>query len=443
MFEHLDDPSPPSASARALGTVLARAARLRRRRRASAVAVIAVTAAALGLAGVLVPRAAEPASTAFDVHTGLLATGTPVPTSDLADVVFIDDHRGFALALHDQQTVLATSGDGGLTWQVVNDDLPAGSPAQLEFADATHGYLWGGSPSATGAVALWVTSDGGRSWTRAPVGPVVSDVSAIGPDVWAVVGTCPISATTHGAPCAVTVAVSGDNGITWSPTPTGPPVSENSGLSVDDQDIELARITPARAYVLTFAAAGPLTGTPAGRLAYTADGGATWQARRDPCPAGFAAGEQIAASGTDDLWLVCASQASAGSQAKALYRSHDGGATWTLASAANVRVLSGGVTLRAPGTLPAQGYVSPYSLGHDNLAVLTPSVAWLFPDRTGVFRTNDGGRSWRRVVPLARAGLVVGASGNVVFVDATHGWVCETGAGLWRTTDGTTWTRLG
>ena len=141
--------------------------------------------------------------------------------------------------------------------------------------------------------------------------------------------------------------------------------------------------------------------------------------------------------------MICASQASAGTQAKALYRSSDGGAHWALAAAANAPVLTGGQALGAAGGLPAGGYVTPYSLGHENLAVLTPTEAWLFPDRSGVFDTTDGGRTWSPVTGLAQAGLVEGGTGNVVFVDATHGWVCEAGTGLWRTTDGKNWQRLG
>jgi len=131
------------------------------------------------------------------------------------------------------------------------------------------------------------------------------------------------------------------------------------------------------------------------------------------------------------------------SQAKALYRSSDGGQHWTLTAAANAPVLSGNVSLPAAGGLPVDGYVSPYSLGHQGLAVLTPDKAWLFPDRSGVFRTTDGGRAWTPVDGLVRAGLVGGGSGNIVFVDADHGWVCEVGAGLWRTTDGVHWRHLG
>jgi len=449
MFEHLDDPSPPGASAHALRTVLARAARLRRRHAASAVTAVTavgVVTLALGLViGLAVPRSqpATPAFTAFDTHVGPVATGTPVPLANLADVVFVSDSRGFGLAFHGEDTVLAATDDGGDSWRVVDDAPPAALPAQLDFADADHGYLWGGLPSAQGAVPLWSTSDGGHTWVKAPVGPVVSDVSAIGSDVWAVVGTCPINSSSVAAACAVTVEVSLDDGATWQATPAAPPVSEEPGLSVADQDLELARITSHRAYVLSFAPSRTAGGASLGQLGYTADGGQTWVTRPDPCPTYFDVGQEIAASGTNDLWMVCGSEPSTGSQAKGLFRSSDGGQHWALTAAANVPALSGKVSLAAAGGLPPDGYVSPLSLGHENLAVLTPQDAWVFPDQSGVFQTTDGGHTWSPVSGLARAGLVGGGTGNVVFVDADHGWVCEVGAGLWRTTDGVRWQHLG
>jgi photosystem II stability/assembly factor-like uncharacterized protein len=423
--------------------VLARAARLRRRRATSALGVVVVGALALGVVIGVAVSGPTPSQTfaAFDSQTGLLAPGTPVPSSDLASAVFVGDQHGFALVVHGTQTLLAVSGDGGGTWTVADPNLPVSFPAQFEFADDAHGYLWGGPPSSTGTLPLWVTANGGRTWARAGIGPVVSDVSAIGPDVWAVVGTCPIGPAA-GPPCPVVLEVSTDNGTTWSAATAAPPVSENAEVAVSDQNIELARITRARAYVLTFAARAGSAGT-AGALTYTADGGQTWTARPDPCPAYFDFGEQIAASGNDDLWLMCASQASAGSQAKALYRSGDGGGHWRLAAAANAPVLSGQTVLGAGGGLPVGGYVTPYSLGHENLAVLTSTDAWLFPDRSGVFETTDGGKTWSAVAGLDKAGLADGGTGNVVFVDSTHGWVCEPGNALWRTSDGRNWQRLG
>jgi hypothetical protein len=443
MLEHLDDPSPPEPTAQALGTVLERSYRLRRRRSLSAATGAGVMALALGvLIGSVLVRSSAPVSTDFATRAGV-ATGTAVPLSDLEDVTFVSDSVGFGLAGHGAQTALAETENGGDTWQVVQGDLPAKYPTQILFANSTRGYLWGGAPSTDGALPLWLTSDGGRRWVEAPIGPVVSDVSAIGSDVWAMVGTCFIGASEPAGSCPVILEVSVDGGATWAASGSSPPLTESSALSISDQDVELARMTNEHAYVLSFVPNATGTGSSSGQLVFTSDGGQTWSPRSDPCPSRFDFGEQIAGSGTQDLWLMCASQASGGTQAKALYRSTDGGHNWTLAAAANAPVLSGNVVLPAGGGLPAGGYVSPYSLGHEDFAVLSPTTAWLFPDRAGVFETSSGGLRWKPVDALANAGFAWGGAGNVVFVNATHGWVCETGTGLWRTSDGESWQRLG
>ncbi len=439
MFGHLDDPSPPEPTTTTLATVLARSARLRRRRTVWGTASIAVAALAAGIAlGSVLSPSPRPVDAGFSSQAGA-APGTAVPSSDVEAPVFVSRTEGYALAPHGTRTALVESSDGGGRWQVVNGNLPAQYPTQVEFTDTTHGYLWGGEPSSDGAAPLWVTDDGGSQWAQAPIGPVVSDVSAIRSDVWAVVGTCFLRVNAPDS-CPVSLEISHDYGGTWAPSLSAPPIAENSALSLSDQDVELARMSHAHAYVLSFDPRGNTSGT--GQLAYTPDAGATWVRRVDPCPAYFAFGEELAGSGTQDLWMVCASQASAGTQAKALYRSYDGGLTWALTSAANAPVLSGNAVLPASGGLPVGGYVAPYSLGHQNLAVLSPTTAWLFPVRGLVFETTDGGRSWAPVAGLAKAGFGSGGAGSVTFIDSSHGWVSQGGSGLWRTTDGVNWTRL-
>jgi photosystem II stability/assembly factor-like uncharacterized protein len=439
MFGHLDDRSPPEPTAATLGAVLERSARLRRRRTVSGTASIAVVALVVGIVlGSLLSRSPGPVDAGFSSQAGA-APGTAVPLSDVEVPVFVSQTTGFALAPHGTQTALVESSDGGSRWHVVNGNLPGRYPTQVEFTDSSHGYLWGGEPSSDGAAPLWVTDDGGSQWTQAPIGPVVSDVSAIRFDVWAVVGTCFLSVSAP-ASCPVSLEISHDFGHTWAASRSAPPIVENSALSLSDQDVELARMSHADSYILSFDPRTNASGT--GQLVYTPDGGKTWVHRVDPCPAYFDFGEELAGSGTDDLWMVCASQASAGAQAKALYRSYDGGLTWALTSAANAPVLSGNVVLPAAGGLPVGGYVAPYSLGHQNLAVLSPTTAWLFPARGQVFETTDGGRTWAPVAGLARAGFGGEGAGSVTFTDATHGWVSQSGTGLWHTSDGVSWTRL-
>ena len=101
MFEHLDDPA--TAESRHLfepcGAVLGRAApACAGGRLASALGALVVCALAMGVVIGVVVSGPTPSQTfaAFDSETGLLAAGTPVPSSDLASVVFVGDVHGFA-----------------------------------------------------------------------------------------------------------------------------------------------------------------------------------------------------------------------------------------------------------------------------------------------------------------------------------------------------------
>ena len=424
-----------------------RASVLRARRRfAAAAAGLTVVA---GLAAYLVtgPSTTQIASTEtgyqFNALKDPLAPGTPVPTISLVNVVFVDDQEGFALAAHRGHAVLAKTKDGGTSWQVQNDNLPdgygqnGGYPGQFEF-EGSDGYLWGGSPSANGAVPLWVTSDGGVSWHAAPIGPVVYDVSAIGANVWALAGACNVKspASEPATPCALTLEQSLDAGASWHAV-GGSGFADVMSAPPLAQRVELARITHSRSYVLT-ANAPDQSGAIA--LTYTGDGGATWQSRPVPCAGAFSLGAEIAASGTNDLWLLCGSQASNGEQSKELFRSSDGGMDWTLTASA-----TGLGTPPAPqlNTLSLGGYIAPYSIGHKNLAVASPTTAWLYPFPTVMYKTVSGGRSWTAVPGLAAAGFGTGGPGNVTFISATQGWICQYGVGLWHTSDGVHWFPLG
>jgi hypothetical protein len=448
MFGHLDDPAGVSPGEHERASVLRRAHGIRVRRRLGAVAIGLI--AFVGATGFLLTRftgvGVSSAETAyqFNALTGPLTVGTPVPPTALVNVVFDDAQVGFALAGHRGHAVLAESTDGGSTWRVQNDDLPpgygqdAGYSGQFEFV-GSDGYLWGGAPQTDGAMSLWVTDDSGVTWHRAPIGPVVYDVSAIGDNVWALTSSCGAgsAAASTAAPCALVLQQSLDGGGTWGAV--GAEVSDVGSEPTIAQHVELARITLDRAYVLT---AG--SGQPAGDLAlhYTADGGASWQTRPVPCTATSALGGEVAASGTDDLWFLCGSQASAGSQSKALYRSRDGGFTWYLAASAT-GLGTPPPSPSEPNTLPLDGYVAPFSIGHKNLAVASPSTAWLYPTRAALFETVSGGRSWAMVPGLDTAGFGSGSPGNVTFISPTQGWICEYGVGLWHTDDGVHWYPLG
>ena len=449
MFGHLDDPEGIPSGERQMANVVRRAQTIRIRRRLGALAATGVLVVAGG-AGYLVSRQSNiPLSSAetgyqFNAEKGPLAVGTPVPTTALDNVVFDNAQVGFALAAHRGQAVLAESTDGGNTWSVRNDHLPSGYgqgdgyPGQFEFVGA-NGYLWGGSPGADGSAPLWVTSDGGVRWHKAPIDPVVYDVSAIGGNVWALTSACTANPLQASSPsCPLVVEQSLDSGDSWSAVVSSG-FADVSSAPLISQPVELARITLSRAYVLTSSTVS--TGADIGLL-YTADGGQMWQARPVPCAGPFALGAEVAASGTDDLWFLCGSQGTAGSQSKELYRSSDGGMTWALtASATGLGTPSPPPS--EPNTLPLVGYVAPISIGHKNLAVASPTTAWLYPSRATLFKTVSGGQSWVSVPGVNTAGFDSGSAGNVTFISATQGWICAYGVGLWHTSDGVHWSPLG
>jgi hypothetical protein len=454
MFGHLDDPTPNPPGTAELAGVLSRARGIRLRRRAAALAAVCLIFIAGG-AGFLAARPtaiAVPSSETgyqFNALKGPLKVGTAVPTTALLNVVFVNTQSGFALAGHRGGAVLAVTADGGSTWQVRNDRLPsgygqdAGYPGQFEFTGSA-GYLWGGAPTADGAAPLWVTSDGGISWHEAPIGPVVYDVSAIGENVWALTSACNVTSAGGAAasPCALVLEQSLDGGASWSEVyATGLTGLTNAPQSA--QHVELARITLSRAYVLTDTADQLASDPNSGfGLVYTGDGGQTWSSRPVPCAGQFGLGAEIAASGTDDLWFLCGGQASGGEQSKQLFRSSDGGFTWAL-SAAATGLGTPAPAAFAPNTLPLAGYIAPFSVGHKNLAVLSPSTAWLYPTRSSLLETVSGGQSWTSVPDLVAAGFGAGSPGNITFISATQGWICAYGVGLWHTSDGVHWSALG
>jgi hypothetical protein len=445
MFEHLDSPDTLDPGASELNDVLRRAASIRgRRHRMMTVAVCVVLLAAS--AGFFFTRKASLAPESvtdyqFNLRTGPLPIGLPVPTTALVDVDFATPQEGYALAIHRDTVILAASNDGGASWAVRNNGLPTTAgpqsayPGQMEFIGST-GYLWGIPGDADSP--LWISHDAGSTWQQASLDPYVFDVSAIGPNVWALAGTCPQN--NAAGSCAVHVEESLDEGMTW--TPIGPLDSFLAGTTGGAvQPVELARITTTRAYVLTDAAAGSSPGPLHWQLAFTADAGTSWTDRDVPCSSLFDSGVEVAASSTTDLWLLCGGAPATGAQIKELYRSSDGGLSWRLESTTSGQVWP--MTVAPTDPLPVQGYIAPLESGHRNLAVASPTTAWLYPGRAGLYETTDGGLDWPAVPDVAAGGFASGGEGNITFLSATEGWICAYGVGLWQTDDGVHWHPVG
>ena len=247
----------------------------------------------------------------FDLLKGKPPIGVSVPTTALVDVGFAGPQDGFALAVHRGDVFLAASTDGGTTWQVRSEDLPAGLgaddgyPGQFEFIGST-GYLWG--DRSAGLAPLWVSHDDGATWHVAHLGPYVIDASAIGTNVWALTSSvrplpqrrrpfAPWASNSQSTRAHVdAVEVPALNG--------GLAAGRDAGHGVGAHH-ERTRLHPGHD------ANGP-TASPGVATFFTAGLGGPWTSRVVPCSGAFDLGAEVAASSTEDLWLLCGSQATCG-----------------------------------------------------------------------------------------------------------------------------------
>ena len=332
-----------------------------------------------------------------------LAAGTTVPGYRVGPLSFVSPSHGYGLVEFDTtgrstaQQLVATE-DGGATWQAATSTpLPAWA-STLEFTDPDDGYAWGSQ-------GLDVTHDGGEHWqvtlSLATSGP---SVSPIGRNVWAI-------SSSEG------LETSSDGGNTWQKA-VQPPLSDLAALSRASLSVTYALGSTQIAQ----------NGSQPGALAHTEDGGQTWQVL--PLPQGCVGGSSdLVALSTDDLWLVEFGQPATDMSSKCVYRSYDSGLHWTLMASELIGTPSEGT-----------GHIFPTGdFGPLDVLASEPNSAWLAEDRGGLLVTTDGGLTWQ----FAYSDPDVDAFGPpyVTFLDATHGW-SATGDGLWRTTDGVTWTEI-
>jgi photosystem II stability/assembly factor-like uncharacterized protein len=275
-------------------------------------------------------------------------TGPVVEAGTLCGHAFVDtDHAQVIVCTGrtDVRLVVHRTSDGGRTWSYAPIETPddPGSPlsvASFAFRDALHGSFVTTveDDEARAPVGLFRTNDGGRTWTEAGlVGHTyMQDVDAT--HAWALQGGSSSSA-------ALLRATDGKT-FQWVP--------ELTGCTVDDLPSFFGRRGVVRATCLD---------TPSS-FARTSDGGDHWTLGATTEPEGvfdFVDG--------DNGWTV----GKAG-----IFATHDGGATWSMIDG---------------GPRDAMG-----------LEMLSPTVGFLqvlTDDRPVLLRTTDGGKSWRDALGLA------------------------------------------
>lgn len=405
-----------------------------RRRFSAATLLVALSLAAAACSGSPGARRSTTTTTTRPASSSTTAPPRPAPPAgsalpggfEPASVSFVSSATGFVIGVDSSCparscVALARTTDGGSSWVALpappagyvarGGQASAGVPAvsEVRFADELDGWLYG--------PALFATHDGGASWQQVPVAGSVESLEASGGYVDAVVSPCASQQSCTGS-MRVEQAPSGGGSFTTvlSGAPVGAYASDALDLSLHAPVGFAALSPPARPGAALYAT---------GDLAVAS----RWKPFPDPCsaaPSGFYLVSFVAPD-TTSLYTLCSGQGGAGSETKVvvkttggksavagqaprggdtealavspsgtmvvaaasgaswLYRSTDGGASWSTAATYD----DGGLGFNDLGfTTSEQGVVV-----HG-----VPGPPGNFS--TQLLMTRDGGASWS-VVPIS------------------------------------------
>lgn len=338
----------------------------------------------------LIARTSDGAQTFHAVTPPRLPSG-----AQLDPPLFLDSMHAFAFAIVWDGSTLKTSvlertSDGGATWQ--STAMTPAAHGDLTFFDPQHGWLVSGQDSADHLSitnTLWRTTDGGSKWTsmysytyRVDVHPSVQS----GGCYWQ--GSIAWSSPTHGivgvacpfdAPLAVDVT--DDGGSTWIRRNL-PDLSPQTGM------VLYSSVGPVHVFAggAAVAEVGRCVGQdgsscfPHEELYRSEDGGLTWTGG-----ASIRAGGELIAIDSDHAWF------SAGCLVVL-----DDCTTFGLLSTAD-----GGVTWRV---FPLRQELGPNMHGSRTYSFVTPDLGFAvasneFVARSSYFKTTDGGMTFVSFTP--------------------------------------------
>jgi photosystem II stability/assembly factor-like uncharacterized protein len=342
--------------------------------------------------------------------SGLERKGTASGPPPVRAAQLVTATRGWALT----PKGLAWTDDGGGSWR---DITPKSAPALgvrgVFFLDGEHGWVVASSGAASGDAALGAfrTSDAGRTWTSSRVAsPSAANAAAYAGPAWVSFvdqqhGWILVKDVSSSNFSFGRLYVTTDGGQTWTAreAPLGEPIT-----FVDSKT-------------------GWTAGGPAGdRLYVTRDAGRTWKRQQVQPPTGTERDHiayALPAKSGDELVLPVTLAASARSTV-AWYLSRDAGRTWRLANrlatadqlgpGVEVPVAIAGpdtwvsmlpstrhlVRLRDDGATLAMQTPATAPVGVEELQFASATAGWALaangPGRV-LFRTSDGGASWREV----------------------------------------------
>jgi len=311
---------------------------------------------------------------------------------------YLDGDHAWQAAVYGSKTSCAdhistfATADGGKTWQSSDPialTLPAGyqtGAVQIGFTSPLAGWLWvpKGAPAGFDTsmpvtdADLYTTSDGGRSWSHfssmtpsqlqgipAPAGsqnckPSLGQVTFSSPSVGWLILNCSASP----------ILVSRDGGVTWKVQSF--PITSDVGCPCY---VQMPNFADASHGIVQVSGQSGLPGT--NLLLTTTDGGVTWRKSARP---GTGYVLLLDFVNSNDLFaLVTPPGWNKGMKVGfELYRSPDGGGTWTL------------VSPDVPATWPP-GFLQFVDLDHGFEANINGADVLL--------TTADGGKSWKSITP--------------------------------------------
>jgi photosystem II stability/assembly factor-like uncharacterized protein len=350
------------------------------------------------------PRSPGPSPSSGEVPPSEVVEGPP--SAPIRFAGFATASVGWAMT----ERALWLTHDGGGSWSPVGPsiDYAGNAPKGAAFLDADHGRVVS-EDALSNILSLWRTADGGATWSRlalpaVPMPPETMGQATIDPidadheiiDVGGGMANGYLDGLLRTA----------DGGSTWTA----------AAMRSADPGVEGITGVP----VFTDAKTGWLAGgAPGSRLWATRDGGDTWRLQALPLPAGFREDEGMYDGaprffGRTDGFVVRRFDNGATAEI-VVYRSTDSGATWQSTALA----------------------VPPASA----LSFITADdwVAWSMAGQ-GWWQSDDQGRTWSEPHPA------VGYQGDTppTFVDPDHAWGLS-GAdptAIYLSRDGgATWTR--